>query len=543
MSRLTSITLENFKGYSKSQKIPIKPLTLIFGPNSAGKSSIFHALAYLKECHTTGGNCNPENVELGWESVSLGGWQNLIHGHDSSKSMKLGVGFGNVEITWTFKYESPVDFTATICEILKDAEPSAMFFNREGANASWNGIVARNEPVYQRLFDCALDFLKSGKMRSSPVNNPNGFKIGETPDVRLADFDADSLKTQFDQYFCKDLGFRLDGFFPGMADYQDLHTGNRPWERYAQMNIREKVIAELEAGDLSSETLEEYFSMINFLAFQEGVFHGEETVSSSGEYWGFLSFSSIERYVHIGPLRQPPKRDLDERTLRGDKKLAAWKNLLDDEKIRVNVNKSLDSLDIKYEIVTRRKETRYYVPRSDLNSDPESCDSITCLAFRTLKKDGKNETYSHLDLGYGVSAILPILVAMESDSPIISMEQPEMHIHPRLQTRLGDLLIKKALGPRHYDDEPTVLVETHSEHLILRILRRIRETTEGEMDDWPDALREACKDGIKPDDVAVLYVQPSEDGCSVTRLRINELGEFIDEWPDGFFDERSKEIF
>jgi len=91
MSPLTSITLENFKGYAKSQKIPIKPLTLIFGPNSAGKSSIFHALAFLKWCQYKG-NCNPDVVELGWESVSLGGISNLVHGHDLSRTMKIGLG-------------------------------------------------------------------------------------------------------------------------------------------------------------------------------------------------------------------------------------------------------------------------------------------------------------------------------------------------------------------------------------------------------------------------------------------------------------------
>jgi predicted ATPase len=77
----------------------------------------------------------------------------------------------------------------------------------------------------------------------------------------------------------------------------------------------------------------------------------------------------------------------------------------------------------------------------------------------------------------------------------------------------------------------------------LRILRRIRETTAGELDEWPESLRKACPNGILPKDVAVLYVEPNQNGSSVKNLRINELGEFIDEWPNGFFDERIKEIF
>jgi predicted ATPase len=63
------------------------------------------------------------------------------------------------------------------------------------------------------------------------------------------------------------------------------------------------------------------------------------------------------------------------------------------------------------------------------------------------------------------------------------------------------------------------------------------------MEDWPEALRKACPHGIRPEDVAVLYVQPGKDGSTVEQLRVNELGEFIDEWPGGFFDERVKEVF
>jgi predicted ATPase len=110
-NRLTSITLENFKGYARSQKIPIKPLTLIFGKNSAGKSSIFHALAFLKWCQSEN-NCNPDNVDLGWESISLGGISNLVHGHDLSRVMKIGLGFvrqrywGDVQIDTEWQFQN-----------------------------------------------------------------------------------------------------------------------------------------------------------------------------------------------------------------------------------------------------------------------------------------------------------------------------------------------------------------------------------------------------------------------------------------------------
>lgn len=142
------------------------------------------------------------------------------------------------------------------------------------------------------------------------------------------------------------------------------------------------------------------------------------------------------------------------------------------------------------------------------------------------------------DVGMGISQVIPILVAASAlEKKTICMEQPELHLHPGLQTKLADALIASAMSQRN-----TLLIKTHSEHLILRILRRVCETTESDMQDWPDDLREACPEGIKPEQIAVLYVEPSAEGAKVKCLRINELGEFIDEWPNGFFEERIGEV-
>ena len=81
-----------------------------------------------------------------------------------------------------------------------------------------------------------------------------------------------------------------------------------------------------------------------------------------------------------------------------------------------------------------------------------------------------------------------------------------------------------------------LLIETHSEHLLLRILRRIRETNEGE-------LNPATFPSVRPDQVAVYFVESKEGRTMVTPLRIDETGEFIDRWPRGFFEERAKELF
>ena len=70
-----------------------------------------------------------------------------------------------------------------------------------------------------------------------------------------------------------------------------------------------------------------------------------------------------------------------------------------------------------------------------------------------------------------------------------------------------------------------MIVETHSELLILRVLRMIREGT------------------ADPSMVAVHYVGNTSEGPQITQMRIGSDGEFIDEWPAGFFEERLDELF
>ena len=69
----------------------------------------------------------------------------------------------------------------------------------------------------------------------------------------------------------------------------------------------------------------------------------------------------------------------------------------------------------------------------------------------------------------------------------------------------------------------------------MRILRRIRETTDGELP--------ADATPITPEQLAVLYVQPGKDGSEVINIPVNEDGEFDRPWPQGFFAERAKELF
>jgi predicted ATPase len=139
---------------------------------------------------------------------------------------------------------------------------------------------------------------------------------------------------------------------------------------------------------------------------------------------------------------------------------------------------------------------------------------------------------SHRDIGIGISQVLPVLVsAYASIGKIVAIEQPEIHLHPALQAELGDVFIESALGQRRN----TFILETHSEHLILRLMRRMRDTCEGRL---PTGLPP-----VRPEDVAILYVQPRDAAAVVRVLELDEEGQLLDPWPGGFFEEGFRERF
>ncbi|MEJ2169910.1 MAG: AAA family ATPase, partial [Desulfobacterales bacterium] len=85
---IKSIHLGNFKAFAETQAIPIRPITLIFGANSAGKSSIIHSLALLHEVLHTG-ELDIFRTRLGGSSIDLGGFRQYIHRRQSNRRLDL----------------------------------------------------------------------------------------------------------------------------------------------------------------------------------------------------------------------------------------------------------------------------------------------------------------------------------------------------------------------------------------------------------------------------------------------------------------------
>lgn len=86
--RITAIEIENFKGIGQPVRIELRPITLLFGRNSAGKSTILHALAYAHEVLSLS-NLDADKTESGGAQIDLGGFRNLVHRHDLERTVRF----------------------------------------------------------------------------------------------------------------------------------------------------------------------------------------------------------------------------------------------------------------------------------------------------------------------------------------------------------------------------------------------------------------------------------------------------------------------
>lgn len=141
------------------------------------------------------------------------------------------------------------------------------------------------------------------------------------------------------------------------------------------------------------------------------------------------------------------------------------------------------------------------------------------FAVRIIGASPKSE-FDYADTGFGLSQLLPLIVQglHASRGSILCMEQPEIHLNPRLQSILANFFGALA------KDKKTLIVETHSEHFLMRLRSLIAEKL------------------LKPDDVALYFVEKEGDESSQRRIHIGPDGHIEpNEWPKGFFEESISE--
>lgn len=147
--------------------------------------------------------------------------------------------------------------------------------------------------------------------------------------------------------------------------------------------------------------------------------------------------------------------------------------------------------------------------------DIDKSKTIKSLVAKTVRKGPAINLSS---MGCGISQIVPIIIQTLNlpKGGCLIVEQPEIHLHPKAQADLADLFIQSSKENKQF------IIETHSEHFILRIRRRIAESK------------------IDPSKVKLFFMQRKGEGIEIEQCSFKDNGHF-EKWPKGFFEEGYKE--
>lgn len=612
--RLQALRVGNFKAFADSQRIPLKPITLIFGPNSAGKSSFIHSLALAHEAQfgrekRSLARLDVHHTDVGGSAIDLGGFRQYVHRGQLNKRVEWGAELkvsalaqgkdqrlaqllspvSSVALNIALGIElddqdrpkpgaeprvDSIEITADGAELLRMSRRSATLRSDVHAGHLRLDRLASDHAVFRQVLKAIVEAqTTSEEMRPEDFDGANEAIASLLPElvVRVEQFFPSSVELPK-----TDVGdiSPVSMLFP-------VSKGNRK-EDIAQavrfvlprtLNDLIKGLADALADDLKQ--LQYLGPLRSFpprhLAFAE---HEDANWYAGGGYaWdvvrrddavrdavnGWLGSDKLKTPYRLEVVKHFAQPDVTQWLV--DAVTERYVALHDESKRRDPTyaqpgrsgGTEIDEwLMEAFEIGSRRelepegsgsvsKEAlaQLALTLSDasiLNAPEQEAEFLanSLAQLATAAKSGgvleelvlrdvrKNTIVTHRDVGIGISQVLPVLVlAYGSRGKLLAMEQPEIHLHPALQAELGDVFIEAALGER----KNTFILETHSEHLILRLMRRIREGK------------------ISPNDVGVVFVEPLARGSRFIELRIDEEGDFIDEWPGGFFEESFHEKF
>ena len=548
---IQEIRLSNFKAFADTVTIPIKPITLIFGPNSSGKSSFLHALLMLKQTIEESVSDKQTLLPKG-SRIDLGNYREFIHNHEESRSFSV-----------TFKVAPPIDLFEAIPteDYISQKEPSARlgklsdsveslplsitidfaFNNDKRIHVTKIDLLVGDEPTpiitfvneppesMESLGDDANNEVKSKRERQwrnyrrSPKNYLR-FKKIENHDYWKKYFEAIDEKESFE-----DIEF-LD------------RVKKSDWETFLQ---REEISSDLKetistivaiTDEREIKFRDDFLILSKFLPVELNGYNPQYLTSSDFDVEDqdnisvlilavvFIIKSFLSNCVHLGPIRHRPERNMLYGEIIssyvGVNGQYTYEILATNPELVEKVNKQLSSLNIGYEIKIEPLESH--------------SSNLKVSTIRLISDSGIDHAIT--DVGYGISQVLPVILqCMLSTGETILIEQPELHLHPAQQAELGSFFASCVRTENINSSEVeggverplpnNFIIETHSENIILRLQKLIR------------------KGELKKEDLAVIYFDKTAEGTVAKELRLNDRGEFLDPWPNGFFEESFKEMF
>ncbi len=444
---LTHLQIQNFKGWSNTGPLKLAPITVFFGTNSSGKSSIGQFLMMLKqtaESHDRSRVLHPGDDK---SAVDLGTIDDLVFRHELDRKLEFS---------------------------LQSREPSPVVIRDILSNSAF-----RSEDF---AFGCRIRF-ENGK-------GPKA--VCERFEYRLEKIgDSCSIVIREDE---KERGkYRLE-----TDPFNAVRKQGRAWPLPAPsrffgfpdaVNVHYQNTADLEELSLRLQRILGNIAYLGPLREEPKRFYawaGEnpEDVGTRGERWVSAFLAASDRKI---------SRGFKKRGVSFERLIAAW--LKDLGLIR------------SFSIRPIAKGSREY-------------------RVKVRVSDGSPEVFIP-DVGFGVSQLLPVLVQSfyaPANSTVI-IEQPELHLHPAIQQNLADLFIG-AIQAREDGTDRNVqfLIESHSEHFLRRLQRRIAEGH------------------VSADEVAVYFCDhQAKSANTITPLELDEFGN-IHKWPKDFFGDQMTDV-
>ena len=644
--KITQISLTNFRSFKHTQVIDLAPVTLMFGPNSAGKSSIFSALFYVQQILDKK-QCDPMYIDA-LNKKYVGGFKNLVHKRKLDSTIKIKIKYElGAEPSRSYTYLYPLiekDLDIKLESPVKKAISISTEFE-----IAWSKI---NNKAYIKSYTVEFDDSKIAKIESNegsqayitflnyihplllPANHDEWLKGEESsnnpvhPYNRLEIYGQDVMDERV-QKSNEQLLEQVDmeKFTSGLLLSEILDSGLNETEISLLAKIFTGYKHLVENGDMELEQYERYLNSeepicirfsttevadIFYVSKLHDLINSSEwdedkyiKIQAHHEYDFLHNPIEIFDVKDIGAL--PPlgrklfnSLDLDDvkkseivSELLSDVLVAPLDNLLEILKKSISIGPIRKIIDANYQPLPYIEQKDWfdgsaawsYLEKADLDtlkkihtwmSDEDKLNLGYGIALKEVQStiktfninnasskinadnrlevkvhddsdfissnEGREEKTYHYtivdkfnqipvtpsEVGTGVSQLMPLIIAAVSqEGGIVACEQPELHLHPRIQVAIADLLTQNI-------DNVNYLVETHSEHLILRLLKRIRQHTDNEL---PEGL-----EFIKKSDVAIIYLEPTENGVIANKIGITEDGEFTDNWPHGFFSERRQEL-
>ncbi len=538
--QLTRLTIESFKGIRDRVEVNLRPITLLFGANSVGKSTLLQALLYFRELLERQ-NVDADRLLVSGACIDLGGFRQFVHKHDLGRKVRIGVTatVDDDSLPLYPAHDLPSDLT-----VLSDITATPVDTVAIEVEVSWD--ASTNRP-WITTYSVAVNGRPVGTIHAEPNLEAHLTALDREHDIFRG---KDSAAEEYAEECV------LPSSLEELRTELSTHTTDTPewriplgrqvipaWGKALPFNRVDVLMADRAEG-LSLALAHSAISSI---------------MVGAGE----LILRQLQRLRYIGPLRTIPARGfLAQSSPSADRWAdgsAAWDLLhqsvagVESPELLTKTSATIadtDKLNLGYRLDGRAilevpargfalnslqalaqsaedadVEARLKLVLDDLRSQPRR----TQLALIDLKSETE---VGPIDIGAGVTQSIPIVVGvLDTRAGIVVVEQPELHTHPAVQCSLGDVFARAVAA----DQDRLFLIETHSEHLLLRLMKRIRQTARGEANDSALQLRSA--------DVAVVFVEPYEGRTIFREMPLNERGELVKAWPGGFFEEDLDEMF